>query len=343
MTDETVELFNAQPDLATDFDEYDNNEVVTEGILEARMDNEGGDNTRPSDGITTQPIPTPMGSRFALGPRFNTIYKGLLRQTQGRQAVQTKLTKGDFKGQLAMSPTELHRYVENLESVIMEDPSAYTPEQLEQELNSKRGMLGVWIKDRLHSKLRLLINLGSRFSLLHQNFFYLHYSPTGVLPVDGDDLNHMRDNQCCVHTAWSKLLNFLINENNNVDMEAYKFGGKAVVTDSKYAAFGDLIPFDLEKKDKVRDMISQYEYWADQLGMDSIEELMAISYSLARMHLLLHRVTPDRTNEMKVHIMSSATAQYISGYKGFKKYLMKLVSKDWYSVTYGPHPQESPR
>ena len=107
--------------------------------------------------------------------------------------------------------------------------------------------------------------------------------------------------------------------------------------------FGDLIPFDLEKKDKMKDMIKQYEYWADQLGMDSIEELMAISYSLARMHLLLHRVTPERTDEMKVHIMSSATAQYISGYRGFKKYLMKLVSKDWYSVTYGPHPQESPR
>lgn len=354
-SDEDIELYTESPN------EYDDNEVLTEARLELNMDIEGEKSTASStDGndkgvdLIIVNIPADSGSHFApTNTPFGRAYTDLLSQTTsspGRPATTTLITEGDFSGQLAITPIDFHRYVQDLDALIRADPSAYnTPEQLEklvQEMNTNRDMLGIWVRSQIPPKCYDDVNFGTRFSLSHSNLFLKHYSPTGVLCVVGDDLNHMRDNQCCIHTAWSKIPSFLYNEHAKVDMNEYKYGGKDHMKNSGYAAFGDLVPFDCEKVDNERDMNDQYDEWAKRLGMKSRYELMAIQYSLARLHLLLHRVNhqvnPDTTpSEMKVHVMSAATAKYYFGHEGFVKYQMKHVSDDWYSITFGPHSQAS--
>ena len=354
-SDEDIELYTESPN------EYDDNEVLTEARLELNMDIEGEKSTASStDGndkgvdLIIVNIPADSGSHFApTNTPFGRAYTDLLSQTTsspGSPATTTLITEGDFTGQLAITPIDFHRYVQDLDALIRADPSAYnTPEQLEklvQEMNTNRDMLGIWARSQIPPKCYDDVNFGTRFSLSHSNLFLKHYSPTGVLCVEGDDLNHMRDNQCCIHTAWSKIPSFLYNEHAKVDMNEYKYGGKDHMKNSGYAAFGDLVPFDCEKVDNEREMNDQYDEWAKRLGMKSRYELMAIQYSLARLHLLLHRVNhqvnPDTTpSEMKVHVMSAATAKYYFGHEGFVKYQMKHVSDDWYSITFGPHSQAS--
>ena len=168
--------------------------------------------------------------------------------------------------------------------------------------------------------------------------FFKHYAPVGCRHADDDVNDFCRPDQCCIHTMESKLYNFLCNEHNGVDMEDYKYGGKKNKNQSHKMVTVDLICFLLDKCDKEVDMIEQYERYAELLQLDSFYELMAISYTLARLHLLLHRVChPGKTCQL--HCASSATAKFIFGFgTGPSKYLAVIMYL-WYNVTLGPHAQ----
>ena len=122
-------------------------------------------------------------------------------------------------------------------------------------------------------------------------------------------------------------------------MTNYEYGGKTNKDMSSKMAVVDMIPMLLEKFNKEADMIRQYQKYADLLKLNSFNELIGISHTMARLHLLLHRVSHPNGKKCQVHVASSAAAKHMFGLAaGPAKYFAKIAHSS-FTITFGPHPQ----
>ena len=220
-----------------------------------------------------------------------------------------------------------------------------TKEELLKEFNRKRDEIGTAMEDQLkENKLGRYIkhiNMGTKFSICHVIVFVLHYAPIGTRHTKGDKYDYCNPNQCCISTMMSKLLNFLVNEDEHgsEQMQTWNFGGKWDEDKSDCMAVVDLIPFLLEKKDNNSEMKKQYEAFRTRLGLHTIYELMMIPYCLLQMHILLFQKCRSDI-QLQIHVCSSATAKYLFGFEtGLKKYLTKFIGGATYVISFGLHPQ----
>ena len=240
---------------------------------------------------------------------------------------------------------EFMQYANDLERRVEEgefnNASVTVIEQLETELNGKRKVLIDVMKDTLPKEYRHLINMAHQFSSDTVILFILHYAPVGVRHADNDIHDFTRNDQCCVSTMKKKLYNFLVNDDAGLEMTNYEYGGKTNEDMSSKMAVVDMIPMLLEKFDKEADMIRQYQKYADLLKLNSFYELIGISHTMARLHLLLHQVSHPNGKKCQVHVASSAAAKHMFGLTaGPAKYFAKIAHSS-FTITFGPHPQES--
>eukprot|EP00986_Skeletonema_menzelii_P013973 scaffold8686_cov122-Skeletonema_menzelii.AAC.3 len=239
------------------------------------------------------------------------------------------------------------------------DISQYkTAAELERILNEKRDEIGEALAQALrtkgHDDLASKINLGSRFSVETLMVFYLHYAPEGCTPVEGVKFDYCHPHQCCIHTMFSKVPNFVVNENEHgaEQMKQWKFGGKGVKNTNKNMAAVDLIPFLLQKKKKDAEMREQYEQIAGKLGLPSYLDLMIIPFCISQLHIKLFQKQQEekadaggeleeasKLTRLEFHFCSAASSSYILGYpKGVQKYQQRFVF-DSFCLSVGPHPQ----
>lgn len=83
------------------------------------------------------------------------------------------------------------------------------------------------------------INLGSFYYTCHVIGIILHYAPIGCRPVEGEQYNHMRKDQCCVSVGTNKVPKFLDGE--------VKYG----IEVQKGRAFGGRTEQDNDKSDQI--------------------------------------------------------------------------------------------
>ena len=236
---------------------------------------------------------------------------------------------------------ELINYVNDMEVKINAGKySTSDGKRLEEEYNQKKKDISELMKKILPPGMKHLVNTANQFSVDTLIVFFLHYAPPGLSPDATDEFDYCTFTQCCIHTMKSKLINFLHNEDKHGvgKMDEWKYGGKTHLNVSHHMAVVDLVPLLLEKKKKMKEMEAQYNKYTNELSLDNYYELMAISYSFARMHLLLAKVCHPG-EKIQLHMASSATAKHLLGLSsGVSKYLQKYVYKT-FNITIGPHPQ----
>ena len=215
---------------------------------------------------------------------------------------------------------------------------------MEKDFNNKRNDIGEAmeqaLRDNEHDEIIPLINLGTPFSLLICIVFFLHYAPKGVKQVTDQTYNFCRTTQCCVHTMFSKLLNYMINEYiyGKDKMEEWSFGGRTDVDESPRMAVVDLMPVLLDKEESDSKMRAQYEHLASCFGVETFWMLMIIPYCILQMHILLFKASGQRC-KLQIHVASAATAKYIFGFaQGLQKYLTRFIA-DSFVISFGLHPQ----
>jgi len=128
-------------------------------------------------------------------------------------------------------------------------------------------------------------------------------------------------------------------------MSKYEYGGKTEFDYSNQMGVVDLIPLLLEKKDTDGEMLLQYQKYTDALKLNSIFDLMTISYNQQRNNILIARAChfDDKEFKFQLHIPSSATSKYIFNLgRGCDKYL-NVYESAHYCITVGCHAQESQR
>eukprot|EP00985_Skeletonema_marinoi_P006218 scaffold2696_cov144-Skeletonema_marinoi.AAC.10 len=237
------------------------------------------------------------------------------------------------------------------------DISEYdTAANLERALNQQRDEIGDAMAEALrnegHGDLVSKINLGNKFSIMTLILFFLHYAPEGCVAVEGDKRNFCRSNQCCIHTMFTKLYNFVVNEYEKGPdkMKEWAYGGKREEDVSNRMAAVDLIPFLLEKMDKDSEMREQYCQVADYFGLESYLDLMIIPFCIAQLHIRLFEKAKleanpgeeleERAQQLQLHFCGAASSLHILGLeKGMQKYREKLSIPSSVKVTVGPHPQ----
>jgi hypothetical protein len=315
-------------------------ELLHECELENSIDGETADvdDNAKVEGSTTMNI----DSISDVGGTLPQLFATLLNKARDMHKGEKVSKEWDKISRMRKVMMELILFVNHVQH--SEEYKNMSAKQVEAKCNAKRKEVGeaiaTYLRDEGYGHLANIINLGTPFCTDTLIIFYLHYAPEGTNSVDGDKFNFCHPRQCCIHTMFSKLLNFLINEDEygSECMLDWSFGGKTDVDKTDKMVAVDLIPFLLKKKKTDGEMSKQYQAFSDRLGLASKEELMMIPYCLIQLHLLLHQKSRNG-KKCQLHIASSATAKYAFGREGgVKKYLTKFVS-DLYVITFGPHPQ----
>ena len=309
---------------------------VSEGLSNIRCEYETLSDTMQQEDVITPDGDAFTSTMFGNG-RFAGDHMRLMRALQSGELE-------DDDSSMRKAVAEFIQYANNMEqqinSGVYNNAKKSVIKQLQTDFNNKRDGIITAMKLVLPEKFHHLINMANPFSHETVIMFILHYAPVGVRHAK-DKHDFTRDDQCCIHTMKKKLYNFLVNDNAGLNMKDYNYGGRTNKDMSSQMVVVDMIPMLLEKFDKEADMILQYQKYTDLLKLDSFYELMAISQTTARLHLLLHRVSHPDGKKCQVHVASSAAAKHMFGLAaGPAKYFAKIAHSS-FTITFGPHPQES--
>lgn len=323
----------------------DNNEIeegLTNAALEGELD--AGTPAEPDNNNAKQKSINEIkieGDSIVFGANLG-LMEGILIWYNKLLKSEQNAYEGTMKGYIA----ELVKYVNDVKEGRIKFGS---DEEMEKRFNEKREWIGDMmakiLKEKKHSDLIPLINLGSLFSVHIVIVFFLHYAPKGVRKVYNEAYNFCRNTQCCIHTMKHKLLNFQINEMKNgvKTMLEWTFGGLTNVDESEKMAIVDLIPFLLDKVKSESAMREQYRKMSDSLGLESFYILMLIPYCLVQMHILLfqecQRQGRHQGIKLQIHAASAYVAKYVFGLvSGTTKYLNRYTYKT-FVISFGLHPQ----